>query len=319
MGKRKETRDNMFYFIVNATSRTGKGKKIWSQLEAELKRQNISYQAYLTKYQGHAGELAEKLTGKHKENIISLVVVGGDGTANEVVNGIRDFEKVQFGYIPIGSGNDLGRGLGLPKDPLAALRVILESKERYAMDLGKVSWGRKLEHWAYFNISSGIGMDADVCRRVNAAGMKVFLNQLHLGRLSYFIQTAMTLVEMPKVQANVQFASGEKKRIHGLICMAVMNHKCEGGGLPMAPNASDRDGKLSICYIHGVTKRKAAFLLLMLVKGKHIGFQGIELVNCDSCTLWLKEPMVGHTDGEDLGDLVHLKYECLPGALKIMK
>lgn len=319
MEKLKESRANMFYFIVNAVSRTGKGKKIWGRLETELKGQKIPYQAYLTKYQGHAGELARKLTTGHKEEMISLVVVGGDGTANEVVNGIRDFEKVRFGYIPVGSGNDLGRGLGLPKDPLAALRVILESRELYAMDLGKVSWGRKLEHSAYFNISSGIGMDADVCRRVNASGMKVFLNKLHLGRLSYFIQTAMTLAEMPDVQASAHFASGEKKRIHGLICMAVMNHKYEGGGLPMAPDASHQDGKLSICYIHGVKKIKAAFLLLTLVKGKHLRFQGIEMVNCDSCTLWLKEPMVGHMDGEDLGDLMHLKYECLPGALKIMK
>lgn len=315
----KESSANTLYFIVNAVSRTGKGRKIWNRLEEELKRQKIPYQAYLTKYRGHAGKLARKLTAKHQEETISLVVVGGDGTANEAVNGIRDFGKVRFGYIPTGSGNDLGRGLGLPKDPLAALRVILESEELYPMDLGKVSWGRGLEHSAYFNISSGIGMDADVCRRVNASGMKVFLNKLHLGKLSYFIQTAMTLAEMPNVQASLQFSSGEKKRIPGLICMAVMNHKYEGGGLPMAPDASCQDGKLSICYIHGVKRIRAAFLLLMLVKGKHVRFPGIETADCHACTVWMKEPMVGHMDGEDLGDLVHLKYECLPGALKIMK
>lgn len=308
-----------YYFIVNVASRTGKGRKIWNRLEAELKRQKTDYRAYLTKYQGHAGELAEKITGKHREEVISLVVVGGDGTANEAINGIRDFEKVRFGYIPIGSGNDLGRGLGLPKDPLAALKLILESAKLYSMDLGKASWGRELKHSAYFNISSGIGLDADVCRRVNAAGIKVFLNKLHLGRLSYFFQTVMTLVEMPDVQAIAQFGAEEKKRIHGLVCMAVMNHKYEGGGLPMAPGASDQDGKLSICYIHGVGKIRALFLLFTLIKGKHLGFQGIEMVECNFCTLWLKEPMVGHMDGEDLGDLVYLKYECLPGALKVMK
>lgn len=309
----------MYYFIVNGASRTGKGKKIWRRLETELKRENIPYRAYLTKYKGHAGELAEKLTEKHKGNVISLVIVGGDGTANEAVNGIRDFTMVRFGYIPTGSGNDLGRGLGLPKDPLAALRLILKSKELYAMDLGKVSWGRRLEKSAYFNISSGIGMDAQVCRRVNAAGMKVFLNKLHLGKLSYFIQTMLTLAELPEVRASVQFGDGGKQRVHGLICMAVMNQKYEGGGLPMAPEASDQDGKLSICYIHGVKKLKALCALIALVKGKHLKFSGIGMAECSSCTLWLQEPMAGHTDGEDLGDLVRLKYECLPGALKVLK
>ncbi len=309
----------MYYFIVNAASRTGKGKKIWRRLKLELEREHVSYRAYLTKYQGHAGELAEKLTEKHRGETISLVVVGGDGTANEAVNGIRDFSMVRFGYIPTGSGNDLGRGLGLPKDPLAALRLILASKELYAMDLGKVSWGRRLERSAYFNISSGIGMDAQVCRRVNGDGLKVFLNKLHLGKLSYFIKTMQTLAELPKVRARVRFGDGEKERVHSLMCMAVMNQKYEGGGLPMAPGASDQDGKLSICYIHGVKKIKALCALAALVKGKHVGFSGIDALACSSCEVWLQEPMAGHMDGEDLGDLVRLRYECLPGALQVMK
>lgn len=309
----------MYYFIVNITSRTGRSKRIWKRLEEELKRREVPYQAFLTKYKGHAGELAEKLTKKYQDTEISLVAVGGDGTANEVVNGIRDFTKVRFAYIPTGSGNDLGRGLNLPKNPLAVLKMILESEELYLMDVGKVSWGRELEHSAYFNISSGIGMDADVCRRVNAAGMKVFLNKLHMGKLSYFLQTLVTLAEMPDVQAAFQTDDGEKKRIHGLICMAVMNHRCEGGGLPMAPSASAQDGELSICCIHGIKKFSALFLLFTLVKGKHVKFSGIDVMNCNSCTLWLQEPLAAHVDGEDLGDPVHLRYECLPGALKVMK
>ncbi len=309
----------MYYFIVNIASSSGKARGAWHALEAELKRRGTPYRAFITRYQGHAGELAGKLTSKAGGGGISLVAVGGDGTANEVVNGIKDFAKVRFGYIPIGSGNDLGRGLSLPKDPVAALKLILESEECHAMDLGKVSWGRKLEKSAYFNISSGIGMDAEVCRRVNASGMKVFLNRLHFGRLSYFIQTILTLAYMPDVRARVQFDGGEKKRVRGLICMASMNHKCEGGGLPMAPNASDQDGKLSICYIYGLSKLQALLPLIALTRGKHLGFPGIEVKDCSFCELWLENALAGHTDGEDLGDLVHLRYECLPGALKVMR
>lgn len=307
----------MYYFIVNIASRTGGAREAWRALEGELRRRGVPYQAFFTKYPGHAGELARRLTARPGE--VPLVAVGGDGTANEVVNGIQDFKRVRFGYIPIGSGNDLGRGLGLPQGPLPALKAILESKELHAMDLGKVSWGRKLEESAYFNISSGIGMDAEVCRRVNASGIKVFLNRLHLGRLSYFIQTILALVDMRVVRARVQFDGGEKKRVRGLICMAAMNHRFEGGGLPMAPNASDQDGKLSVCYIYGISRLKALLPLAALARGKHLGFPGIGVVDCASCELWLESALAGHTDGEDLGDLVHLRYECLPGALQVME
>ena len=96
----------MLYFIVNEKSKSGNAKQIWKEIEEVLKVRNVSYQAFVSEYRGHAGKLAAEICAMD-DNDICLVAVGGDGTANEVINGITDFEKVRFGVIPTGSGNDL--------------------------------------------------------------------------------------------------------------------------------------------------------------------------------------------------------------------
>ena len=109
----------MLYFIVNQKSRSGKGAKIWKEAEQVLQQSHIPYRAWTTEYEGHARELAQKIC-KQKDTEISLVAVGGDGTANEVINGITDFARVRFGMIPTGSGNGLREVLGSREAPQSA-------------------------------------------------------------------------------------------------------------------------------------------------------------------------------------------------------
>ena len=83
----------MYYFIVNLTSRTGKAAKTWHQLKLELDQREVAYKAYVSEYPGHATRLAKMICNKADKDI-RLIVVGGDGTANEVINGMEHFEKV---------------------------------------------------------------------------------------------------------------------------------------------------------------------------------------------------------------------------------
>lgn len=317
----------MYYFIVNLTSRTGKAREIWIRVEKELNRQGVAYEAYITEYAGHARELAEELCTRGTEYLkggaeveerqACLVVVGGDGTANEVINGMHDFDRIRFGYIAIGSGNDLGRGLGISKDPMEALKGILGAGEPFRMDLGFVTDGKGQNR--YFAISSGIGIDADVCRQALTSRLKKLLNHLGLGSLTYVLLTVKALFTMPTTELAISFDGGPKKRISRMIFVAGMNHPWEGGGVPMAPKADCRDGRLSVCCVYGIPRWKTFFLLPLLVRAKHENLKGFEVIDCERYELEIPRPMTVHGDGEYLGEHTHIRYRCLPGMLQVMK
>ena len=307
----------MYHFIVNLNSRTGKARKIWEELRQELDRREVLYVLHETKYAGHAIEISRKLV-KTADQTVKIIVLGGDGTFNEVINGARDYEKIEIGYIPTGSGNDLARGLGLSSDPMENLNRILDSKEYTQMDLGCISWDDG-ESKKYFAVSAGVGVDADVCRRALSSTLKKILNKIGLGKLTYAILTVQSLLAMPTMNAHI-VADGVNHGIFDkILFIAIMNHKCEGGGVPMAPIADAFDGKLSMTVIHGLSKFAAFGAFPSLLAGKHMtnpAYLGIDFKEAD---IVLKTPFVWHTDGEMSTYNTVMHVECLPGAIKLMK
>ena len=101
----------MYYFIVNPGSRSGNGKYVWQKAERILDQEDVEYRVFFTAYRTHATELAAEITARTER--LTLIAVGGDGTVNEVINGIRDFSRVTLGYIPTGSSNDFARCMGI--------------------------------------------------------------------------------------------------------------------------------------------------------------------------------------------------------------
>ena len=317
----------MFYFIVNYTGGSGKARKTWNRVHFLLKEKEIEYKAYVTKRPGHAGELAKRIS-ELPEDDIRLIVVGGDGTINEVLNGISDFSRIRFGVIPTGSGNDFARGMGIPKDPDKALDIILASVVGRNIDIGEVTTGNGAR--SYFGISSGIGLDAIVCKKNLDSKIKKFLNKLGIGGLSYIVLTITTLFSMEtydvKVKLKTSDISGdgiksdtiEEETYKKLIFLAAMNFFAEGGGVPMSPNASPEDGKLSICAVSGIPKWKTFFMLPLLTKGKHEGKKGFLLKDVDGLVFDADRPMVLHADGEYIGDETHIEMRVLRGILSVM-
>ena len=111
------------------------------------------------RYEGHAKKLADRVCDIDREKVY-LIVVGGDGTLNEVLNGMHDFEKIRFGYIPTGSGNDFARGMKINGTPTENLERILQAEETTPIDLGCVSWveeGQKELETKEFSASAGGG------------------------------------------------------------------------------------------------------------------------------------------------------------------
>lgn len=311
----------MLYFIVNQKSRSGKGEKIWREVEQVLQQRHIPYRAWKTEYEGHAGELAQKIC-KRKDAQISLVAVGGDGTANEVINGITDFARVRFGMIPTGSGNDLARGLGIQGSPAECLERILACLKDgdnacVTIDLGQVSWegGAKRR---LFAISSGVGLDALVCKMALKSRIKDFLNKIYLGKLTYVVLTVRALFTMKTSDAAVHFDGAHKRYYRKNITLAVMNFQAEGGGVLFAPHADATDGKLSACSIYRISRPRAFLSLPFLVAGKHTWIPGIEITDCGVCCIRLKTPMVLHADGEYCADVTEAEFLCLPKKLRVL-
>ena len=195
--------------IVNNGAGTGRAHRVWNETQCLLRGYKIKYEAHMTRYEGHAAKLAEQISRVKGEEPVYLLVVGGDGTINEVLNGITDFDKVRFGVIPTGSGNDFGRNLKLPKIPKESLREIcacIRKDQRgealYRIDLGQVSW-EGCEKPRIFGISSGLGLDALVCKKALHSRLKQVLNRFHLGKLTYLALTVQSLFTMETANAKV--------------------------------------------------------------------------------------------------------------------
>lgn len=307
---------DMYYFIVNTRSRTGKAKLIWNEVKEELKERGIAYEAYITQHKGHATELAEEITSGTSETV-SLIIVGGDGTANEVFNGITDFARTKVGLIPTGSGNDLGRGLGITGTPKEQLLQILDSDTVRKVDLGCVSWNHGREK-RIFAISSGIGLDAEVCWKALTAPVKKLLNAIHLGNLTYVLLTIETLFTMKTTSAKAILDEGQIVEMNKMICSVAMNLPYEGGGVAMAPHADCEDGKLSMCCISGIPKWRTFLCLPALVSGKHAGITGFTMTDSREMEIELERAMIVHADGEYCGEHRQLHYSCLPQLLQLI-
>ena len=310
----------MLYFIVNQTAQTGKSSKVWEKVQTLLADADVKYKFYMTEYENHATELA-RMISQMDDPDICIIVVGGDGTMNEVINGIVDFERVRFGIIPAGSGNDFGRGLGIGKNTEENVKRIVKAyqngRECYRpMDLGKVSWDSGTRS-RFFGISSGVGMDAIVCKKALHSGMKTFLNKLHLGKMTYILLTIQTLFSMDTATVEVEYDK-ESRRFERLIFMAAMNLRAEGGGVPMAPKATPFDGRLSLSSASGIPKWRTFFCLPILVAARHERIKGFHVTDSTFARVTISKPFVLHADGEYCGDVTEATFTCETNKLHML-
>ena len=309
----------MLYFIVNETSRSGKTRQIWKDIQQSLIKADVSYEYMITQGRDHATKLASEISQRPEDNIC-IVVIGGDGTMNEVINGIADFDKVRFGIIPTGSGNDFGGGLDLPKSPEENLQRIIssykEGEDSYrAVDIGLVRWGQNQKK--LFGISSGIGLDAIVCKKALSSKLKNVLNKLGLGSLTYVLLTIITLFSMKTADFEISY-DNNKSTLKKTIFAAAMNLRAEGGGVPMAPDANPYDGKLSISSASGIPKWITFLCLPFLVAGKHTHIKGFNLVSCREASIHSSQKMTLHADGEYVADVTDLTFGVYPQKLRLM-
>ena len=322
----------MYYCIVNPSARSGKGKEIWDKLERTFKAKGLEFKVKFTKGPGHATVLARSITSAQRDQSdspVKLVVMGGDGTLNEAINGITDFENTLLGYIPIGSSNDFSRDLGFPKDPQKLVDKIIEGKEVRRLDLGKLTYNsmsdtmsrlhqENISTTRMFDVSSGIGFDAAVCEEALSSHTKNFLNKIGLGKLTYGSIAIRQLLGAKKVPCDLELDDGTKLHLDHFLFVVAMIHHHQGGGFNLAPTADLSDGLFDLIVIGNMSKPAMFRALPMAYVGKHYGIKGVYHYTAKSFSIKTSEPLWVHTDGEVSVKSDNLSMECLQNKLHLM-
>ncbi len=298
----------MYYIVVNPASQSGRGKRYWNKIQPILSERNIPYQVFFSEYHGHVTEIIDELTyeSHNTQDDINLIVLGGDGTINEALQGIHCFDRVNLSYIPTGSSNDLARDIQISRKPVEALLHLLEHPITYQMDIGTVHWENSLVRDGQmtipdrrFIVSCGIGYDAAICQEALVSTIKDFFNHCGLGKLTYLGIALKQLIRTRYITGELTINDSETIiPLQKLIFVAGMNHRYEGGGFKFAPDANDQDGILDICMASKVSKMKILRCLPTAFKGNHYQYDGIDGYKANCYTVRTSIPLWVHTDGE---------------------
>ncbi len=273
--------------IFNPNAGRGKALKVKNKLIKYLSDKQISFHIEYTNGQMHALDITQRL----KNNYSFIISAGGDGTANEVANGLIG-SKTSLAYIPIGSGNDFNKIIGMPKNIDEMFDVISNSKKRI-IDVGRVSLQNKsgLKKNRYFINTLGIGIDASIAKET-----KRFK---HIRGLAlYLIATIRTLIFYRTTFFKIKFDDQVLYEDSFLLCVG--NGKFEGGGFNMVPDAVPDDGYLNLCLIKKMPIRFALTVIPKIIKGSHGSHEKVLMRKIKSVYLESSTPFIVHIDGEIL-------------------
>lgn len=310
----------MYHIIVNPASRSGRGGLIWREtIKPALIERQVPYKAYFSKKAGDVARLAQKITLQADGDGLRLIILGGDGTVNEALQGISSFEHVVIGYIPTGSSNDLARDLGIPREPLAALLHILsvdkDGGRIRLIDRGSVVSGQTKRS---FIVSCGLGFDAAVCAEAMHSKIKDTLNRMGLGKLTYLGIALKQLFAAKPVSCRLYLDERKPIYIKKILFAAAMNHRYEGGGFKFCPDADDADGVLDLCVVGNLPKALILFALPTAFFGKHFLFPGVNHYRARQVRLEASAPLWLHTDGEAREKAETLTVNCHRGDIRFL-
>ncbi len=288
-------------FIINPAAGRGRVGQMQARLEAAIRQQaqGQPFQIALTQAPGHATLLAREAPAGSR-----VVAVGGDGTVHEVVQGLAGSDKA-LGVVPIGSGNDFARMLGLHRLGLeAALRTAFQGR------VGSVDLG--LVNDQPYGASLGIGFDAAVARKALEAPS--FLRGMP--RYLYSLFAVLKELELPRLELVQQ---GQTLYQGPALLVALMNGPTYGGGIPIVPDALPADGLLSVAVAGAFSRLGVVGILPRLLAGRHVGHPRVRFFQGDSFEVRFDRPIPAHADGELLEPAREYRVGLQPGGLRVIQ
>lgn len=299
------------HFIINPTSGRGKPAKCWPRIQEIFRAENWEFDATFTQRPGEASEIARQAA---KNGFELIVPVGGDGTIHEVVNGLfADGKAINpqatLGLIPSGTGNDLARVLGLPRETLAAARHLATSKRSRAIDLGEATVtakGKSVRH--LFTNDADLGFAAKVVERLERGG------KFSRGTAPYFIALLRTALEH-RNQA-MQLKTADHVMNEPLTTVLVCNGQSTGAGMKVAPDAILDDGLFDVVVVRALSRLEIFRHAPKIYNGTHVKLPQVSVLRAQSVTLTSPERVPIVTDGELVGE-TPASFRVLPGALRV--
>jgi diacylglycerol kinase (ATP) len=253
------------------------------------------------------GQLTE-LARKAAAGASLLVAVGGDGTVNEVVNGIAGLD-VELAVIPRGTGWDFVRTYGIPRKLEAAVEIALHGRTR-EIDLGRahyLGWDGVEGESLFANVASA-GMSGAIAKRANETSKTLG------GKISYAWATLLVFSRWRSGEITVRVDGEEHRgRMHDVI---VANGRYLGGGMKMLPDAEPDDGLFDVLLIGDLTKRDLLLTLPKTYRGRHLPHPKATLLRGSTVEIEAPEPLPVELDGEQPGT-TPVRFELVPRALRL--
>lgn len=303
--------------VVNPKASIGKGDRDWPVIKDLLTNEGVDFDFVVTEHPGHAIELVRDLiTEKEYKKIIS---VGGDGTNNEVINGIFNQNRfptteIMMGTIPVGTGNDWRRTFGFPEDYQQIVEIIKKGRV-FPHDIGKVVYYNDGDtKTRYFLNAAGTGLNEMVCSRTNK-----LKSEGKGGALRYLLSTASCLFSFKCVHIKLEI-DGQEVLEDEILSISIGNGRFNGGGMMMMPNAIPDDGLFDITVVRKVGMLKFATNISHVYDGTFVNklkevslFRGkkIRITSIPAHMLLLE------TEGETLTNSP-FDFEMLPKAINMI-
>ena len=290
--------------IVNPAAGHGRAKANWERCRTVADCFG-PYDVRFTDGPRHATDLAREAVREGRDRVI---VFGGDGTLNEVVNGLAG-QATSLAVVPTGSANDWVRQFGIPMGVEEATRVAFGGR-RATVDVGLVEAGGERR---YFLNMIGAGFDAEAADRVNRFGPVL---KLVPGTLPSLICVVLTLFTYRYPTLTLRIDEREMV-IPKAVLSAFGICGYVGGGMWLLPGASAEDGLLEVLWAHGLTRPGILYLMTKIYKGKHVEHPQVEVTRARRVEVSSSSRLIWHMDGE-IGGILPISVEVVPRALNVI-
>jgi diacylglycerol kinase (ATP) len=298
-------------FLVNPASDNGRTGKLWPQIARQAAEAGVIGESFISERPGQLADLAIHATASGAE---LLVAVGGDGTVNEVVNGLMTLRESEgpspeLAVIPRGTGRDFVRTFKIPKRLEDALAIVRDGATR-EIDTGSVEYRAWDGSTAcrYFANVAGAGMSGAVAKRANSSSKALG------GKVSFLAATLAVFARWNASEMSVEV--DETSRSGFVYEVVIANCEYLAGGMRMTPGARPDDGLFDVLLIGDITRRDLALNLPKVYRGTHLPHPKLELLQGRAVSVDAAAPLPVQLDGEQPGT-TPVRFEVVPRALRL--